>query len=109
MHHNVKRHRTESCPSDPPALTLKTELHPKVLLSVWRDLKGIVHWGGHAHNQTINAAFYCLQLDRLHSNLVAKRPDLINHHTHTHSVILHHNNTRPHAAVITPQKLMGFG
>ena len=76
-----------------------------MLLSVWWDVQGIIHWEVLPLNQTINAAFYCLQLDRLHSNLVAKRPGLINRR----GVILHHDNARPHAAVITRQKLLGFG
>ncbi|GFV66849.1 hypothetical protein TNCV_4258241 [Trichonephila clavipes] len=56
-------------------------------------------------NQTINAAFYFLLLERPPSNLVAKRPGLINHHR----ILFHHNNVRSHAAFITPEKLMGFG
>ncbi|GFW32226.1 mariner transposase [Trichonephila clavipes] len=61
--------------------------------------------GGRPLNQIINAAFYCLQLDRLYSSLVAKWPGFINRF----GVILHHDNARPDAVVMTGQKLMGVG
>jgi [histone H3]-lysine36 N-dimethyltransferase SETMAR len=106
MYRNVKRRRTVCRPSDPPASTSKAELHPKkVLLSVWWDVEGIIHWEVLPPNQTINAAFYCLQLDRVRASLMAKRPGLVNRR----GVILHHDNARPHAAVSTRQKLMSFG
>ncbi|GFU62347.1 hypothetical protein TNCV_1447531 [Trichonephila clavipes] len=45
MYRNVKRRRTVYRSSDPPASTSKAELHLKmVLLSVWRDVQGIIHW-----------------------------------------------------------------
>ena len=85
-------------PSDSPASNLKAELHPKkVLLSVWWDLLGIIHWKILPFNQITNAAFYYLQLDMLYSNLAAKRLDPIS----CRGVILHHNNVRLHATVIT--------
>ncbi|GFW32237.1 transposase [Trichonephila clavipes] len=68
-----------------------------------REMNGNNSLGGHPLNQIINAAFYCLQLDRLHSSLVPKRPGFINRY----GVILHHDNARPDAAVMTGQKLMG--
>ncbi|GFX15482.1 histone-lysine N-methyltransferase SETMAR [Trichonephila clavipes] len=106
MYGNVKRQRTICRPSDPPASTSKAELHPKkVLLSECWDAQGIIHWEVLPLNQTINAAFYCLPLHRLHSNLVAKRLGLINRH----GVILRHENTKLHTIVITLQKFMGFG
>lgn len=60
-----------------------------------------MHWEVLPPNQTINAAFYCLQLDIIR---VAKRLYVINQY----SVILHHDNVRPHAAVITCQKVLKF-
>ncbi|GFW95913.1 hypothetical protein TNCV_1625731 [Trichonephila clavipes] len=44
------------------------------------------------------------KLDVLYSKLLAKLPDLMNHR----GTILYHNNTRPHAAVMTHQMIMGF-
>ncbi|GFV35955.1 hypothetical protein TNCV_2867131 [Trichonephila clavipes] len=63
MYPNVKRRNTECRPSDPPASTSKVELHPKkMLLSVWWDGQGIIQSKIVPLNQTITAAFYCLQL-----------------------------------------------
>lgn len=106
LYRNVKHHRTGCILSDLPASTLKTELHrKKVLLSVWWDVQGIILWEVLPLNQTVNAAFYCLQLDKLHSNFVAKWTGLIN----PCGVILYHDNARPHVTVITCQKLLSFG
>ncbi|KFM61830.1 Histone-lysine N-methyltransferase SETMAR, partial [Stegodyphus mimosarum] len=89
MYRNLKRRWSVCRSSDPPAWTSKAELHPKkVLLSLGWDVQEIIHWKVLPLNQTISAAFNWLQLDRLHSNLVAKRPGLINRH----GVILHLDN-----------------
>ena len=61
MYRNVKRRRTVCRLSDPLALTSKAELHPKkVLLRVWWDVQGIIHWKFLPLNQAINATFYSL-------------------------------------------------
>ncbi|GFV79520.1 histone-lysine N-methyltransferase SETMAR [Trichonephila clavipes] len=64
----------------------------KMILSACWDVQRIIHWEVLPLYQTINAAFYCLQLDRVHSNLVTKWPSLINRS----GVILHHFNAWPH-------------
>ncbi|GFX99914.1 hypothetical protein TNCV_259511 [Trichonephila clavipes] len=69
-------------------------------MSVWWNVQGIIHWEALQLNQTIIAVSYCLQLERLHPNLVAKRRGLVNRG----GVILYDDNTRPHAAVITRQR-----
>ncbi|GFU06240.1 hypothetical protein TNCV_4765441 [Trichonephila clavipes] len=104
MYRNIKRRRTVCHPSEPPAFTSKTELPPKnVLLCVVRCV-GNNSLGGPASQP--NHQRYILQLDRLHSNLVANREDL----NGRRGVLLTiHDNARSHAAVITRQKLMGFG
>ncbi|GFV82962.1 histone-lysine N-methyltransferase SETMAR [Trichonephila clavipes] len=62
MYRNVKRRRIVCRPSDPPASKAEHRTK-KVLLSVWWDVKGIVHCEVLSFNQTINAEFYCLRLD----------------------------------------------
>ncbi|GFU78418.1 transposase [Trichonephila clavipes] len=86
------------CPSDSPAWIWKA-------VSMRWDVHGIIHWNVLPLNQIINAALNCLQLDRLHANLAAKWAGLIN----CRSIIFHRDNARPHAVVITHQKLLGFG
>ncbi|GFT99632.1 hypothetical protein TNCV_115091 [Trichonephila clavipes] len=64
---NVKCRRAVCCPSDPPASTSKAGT-----IECGADMKAIYHSEVLSLNQIINAAFYCLQLDRLRSNVVAK-------------------------------------
>ena len=102
---NVMRLRTVCRPSKFAYQTSKIELYPKkVLLSVQWDVQEIIHWQVLLLKQIINAAFYCLQLDRLYSNLAAKHPGLSNRR----DVIHHYDNARLYADVITRQKLLDF-
>ncbi|GFS98290.1 uncharacterized protein TNCV_2208331 [Trichonephila clavipes] len=100
MYRNVNRRRPVCRASDPPASTSKAELHPKMLLSVWWDMRKI----NLLCSATQPNSQCCLQLDGLHSYLGAKRPGLINRH----GVILHQDSVRPLAAFITCQKLRDF-
>lgn len=77
----------------------------RLLLSEWWDVMWIIHRKVLPRNQTINAALYYLQLDRLHWNLATKRPGVISRHGFIHR----HNNARPYIAFITYQKLLGLG
>lgn len=55
-------------------VTLLIRQNPKkMLLIVWQDMQGIIHWEVLSFYQTINAAFYCLLVDRLLSDFAAKR------------------------------------
>ena len=83
-------------PTPKPSLTLK-----KVLLCVWWDCGGIIHFELLKPGETITAEVYCQQLDRLHAELLVKRPALVNRK----GVILQHDNARPHAARLTQQKI----
>lgn len=78
----------------------KQPLHPqKIMLSVFWDSKGIVMFELLPQNTTINANFYCAQLDRLQQKLAETRPERQN-------TILLHDNARPHTARQTRQKLL---
>lgn len=89
-------------PGQPPLPTPKAGLHPKkLLLSVWWDFTGIIHYEVLNPNETITAEYYCAQLDRLNIALLQKRPRLINRN----GVILQHDNARPHSARITQEKI----
>lgn len=74
------------------------------MLSVFWDIKGIVHYELLPRNQTITADFYIAQLERWKAALEEKRPRLVNRH----AVVFHHN-ARPHTAVRTRQKLLELG
>lgn len=83
-------------PIPKPSLTLK-----KVLLCVWWDCGGIIHFELLKSGETVTAELYCQQLDRLRNQLFVKRPGLVNRK----GVILQHDNARPHAAKLTQEKI----
>ncbi|XP_014785013.1 histone-lysine N-methyltransferase SETMAR-like [Octopus bimaculoides] len=81
-------------------------LHPKkIMLSVWWDIKGVIHYELLDNNQTINANLYCEQLRRLKTVLSQKRASLVNRK----SVIFHHDNARPHTTRLTKTLLEELG
>lgn len=83
--------------------TPKGELHPKkVMISVWWDVRGIIHWETLPENATVNAAFYCEQLQRLDQALKKCR-------TKSDKIFFLHDNARPHIAKITRKKLLELG
>jgi histone-lysine N-methyltransferase SETMAR len=89
-----------------PVPTARPGLHPrKVMLCVWWDIVGIIHFELLEPGQTITADLYCQQLDRLQQALIEKRPALVNRR----GVILQHDNARPHSAKITQQKIRDLG
>ena len=73
----------------------------KVMLSIWWDLKGIVHHELLKPSQTINSTFYCQQLTRLKQAIQKRRPELINRK----GVVFHYDNATPHTSLVTRQKL----
>lgn len=79
-----------------PTLTLR-----KVMLSVFWDWKGIVHYELLEPGQTVDSLFYCDQLERLNQAMKKIRPDLVNRK----SVVFHHDNARPHTSLMTRKKL----
>lgn len=79
-----------------PGMTLK-----KILLCIWWDMSGVIHYELLKPGETITAEVYCAQLDRLKTELTRKRSVLVNNRRR----ILQHDNARPHAAKITQEKI----
>lgn len=77
----------------------------KVMLSVWWDWKGIVHFELLPRGQTIDSEYYCQQLMRLQQAIEEKRPELANRK----GVVFHHDNARPHTSLVTKAKLRELG
>ena len=81
----------------------KPDLHPqKIMLSVWWDSQGIVFFELLPSNTTINATYYCGQLERLSHQLAIVRPL-------REKVFFLHDNARPHTAKLTRLKLVSLG
>ncbi|XP_037929961.1 histone-lysine N-methyltransferase SETMAR-like [Teleopsis dalmanni] len=83
-----------------PELTKK-----KLMLCIWWDCKGIIHYELLRPGQTIDSNLYCQQLLRLKEEIEKKRPKLIdNNH-----VVFHYDSTKPHTSLMTRQKLRDLG
>ena len=83
-------------PSAKPGMTLR-----KLLLCIWWDVRGIIHYELLKPGETITAEMYCQQLERLNQKLKSKRPSLFNRK----GIILQHDNARPHKARKTSEKI----
>ena len=102
---NNVRKRSWSKPGEASQTVAKPVLTPrKVMLSVWWDWKGIVHYELLEPGQTINSTLYCQQLMRLKQAIKKKRPEL----TNRKGVVFRHN-ARPHISLVTRQKLRELG
>lgn len=72
--------------------------------SVWWDNAGIIYHEFLEPNKTITAALYIQQLTKLNSELIKKRPALVNRK----QVLFHQDNARPHTAKTTIEKIKEF-
>ena len=80
--------------------TPKRDLHPKmVMLSVWWNARGVIHWELRPTGNTVTVDVYCEQLDRVAAKLQGKQD----------KVYFLHDNARPHIAKSTRQKLLELG
>lgn len=106
FYRNVKRRKQWLGKREKAQPQPRRELHgKKVLLSIWWDCKGVIHFELLPPNATINAQVYCQQLERLNQALKKKRPALVNRK----GVMFHQDNARPHTAKITSQKIEELG
>ena len=103
---NVRRRKQWLDPDQKPFPDVKSDLHPKkIMLCVWWDMKGVIYFELLNTHETINANVYSQQLQRLNEVLLQKRPVLANQK----GVILLHDNSRPHVAQLTQQKIEQLG
>lgn len=74
----------------------------KVLLSIWWNIHGIVHFELLPSNTFITSSLYCSQLERVYSKL------LLNYPQNTSFFYLH-DNARPHISKLTREKILKLG
>ena len=80
--------------------TPQNDLHPrKIMLSVWWDVRGIIHWEVLPNGCNITADLYRQQLDRVAAKLQGKQD----------RVYFLHDNVRPHVAKSTREKSLKLG
>lgn len=73
----------------------------KVMLCVWWNYEGLLHFELIPNGQSITADLYSKQLEKVYAILVKRYPSLINRR----QVLLQQDNARPHVARITRQKI----
>lgn len=73
----------------------------KVLLCVWWNYEGIVHFELLESGKTVNAELYSMQLERVLEALRSRYPSLVNRKR----VILQQDNAKPHTSKVTLQKI----
>ena len=100
----MKQRKEWVAPGDMPKPRLKPDLHPrKIMICVWWDWEGMVHWKMFERNATINKELYVAQLHRVEAlrspAIQLKRP-----HGQGQTILLH-DNTRPHVAQVVKAAL----
>jgi histone-lysine N-methyltransferase SETMAR len=99
---NVYRGRQWLHPDQKTSRDVKPDLHSKkTMLCIWWDMSGVIYFELLRNNETITADVYSQQLQRLNEVLLRKRPTLANQK----DFILLHDNSRPHVAKLTQQKI----
>ncbi|KAA5582484.1 hypothetical protein F3G14_18510, partial [Acinetobacter baumannii] len=75
----------------------------KVMLCVWWDWKGIIHYELLPPGRTIDSELYCEQLMRLKQELKFSQEKAAGINQRR-GLVFHHDNTRPHTSLATQQK-----
>ena len=90
---------------EPLPTTPNSSLHPKKVMCIWRDWKGVLYYELLLESQMINSNKYCSQLDQLKVALDEKHLELVNRK----HIIFHKAKARPHVSLMTRQKLFQLG
>ncbi|GFV27234.1 histone-lysine N-methyltransferase SETMAR [Trichonephila clavipes] len=84
----------------------KPSIHQrKVLLCLGWNRKGPLYYELLKQGKTFNVDLYCNELDKLNAAIKEKRPALASRK----GIVFHHENARPHTAMVTQQKLNALG
>jgi histone-lysine N-methyltransferase SETMAR len=93
-------------PGEPTPQTPKPDWRQRrVMLCVWWWRGGVIHWETLPNGQTIDAQYYCTQLDRVRQKI--RSPALASHFRR--GVVFQQDNARPHVANATLQKIHQLG
>lgn len=102
LYDNQKRKRQWLSRKERSVPVVKPDIHAKkVLLSIWWNIYGIVHYEFLKTGETITADIYCDQLVRLSEAIGKKHAALVNRR----GVMLQHDNAKPHTAKKTQEKI----
>lgn len=107
LYDNPKRRKSWVYPGQPSTSTAKPNIHArKLLLCIWWDQRGVVHYEFLQPGETVTAERYCQQLIRVSDALDAKRPYT---GKGRRSVLLLQDNARPHTAKTTVDTITDLG
>jgi len=102
---NPKRKKAWVKPGKAGPLQPKKNIHcAKVMLCIWWDQKGIMHYELLKPSDTITGDVYRRQLMRLKVAIEEKRPEWVNRHS---KLIFQHDNAKPHTANVVKTYLKG--
>jgi histone-lysine N-methyltransferase SETMAR len=83
-----------------PSVPKQDRFGKKVMLCVWWNFEGIVHFELVPNGRAINAELYCQQLERVYDKLKEKYPALVNRKR----ALMQQDNAKPHTAKKTKDK-----
>lgn len=78
----------------PPSVPKQNQFGRKIMICVWWNFEGILHFELVPNGRAINAELYCEQLDRVYDALVEKYPSLVRRKR----ALFQHDNATPHPA-----------
>ena len=76
------------------------------MLFIWWDMKGVLYYELLKPGETINGERYRIQLIRMKRAKAVKRPEYATRHE---AIIFHHDNARPHVAILVKKYLENRG
>ena len=85
---------------DPPSVPHQNRFSKKIMICVWWNFEGVLHFELVPNGRAINAELYCQQLDRVYDKLKEKYPALVNRKR----ALFQHDNAKPHTAKKTKEK-----
>jgi histone-lysine N-methyltransferase SETMAR len=87
---------------DDPKPFAKPDLHPKkIMVSVWWNVDGLIHYSTLKQGETIDFKKYCSDIKKMYMKYAAKYPRIVN----MSRLYLLHDNARPHTAQLTKDLL----
>jgi histone-lysine N-methyltransferase SETMAR len=84
----------------PPSVPRQNRFGKKVMICVWWNFEGILHFELVPNGKSINADLYCEQLDRVYDKLAEKYPELVRRKR----ALFQQDNAKPHTAKKTKAK-----
>ena len=102
LYNNVGWNRSWGKQNEPPPNSLKAGLHPKKVMCVWWDWKGVLYYELLLESQMINSNKYCSQLDQLKAVLDEMHPVSVDRKC----IIFHQDTARLHVSLMIRWKLL---